>query len=59
MKREQSVDLHDREVVSEQDERGHVDDVLRAVPEMREELGCARCEEPDEVTDDNIPTHPN
>ena len=51
----ESVQLHHCEVVSEEDEGGNVDDVLWAVPEMREQLGGTRRHEPDDVTDHDIP----
>jgi hypothetical protein len=55
MKGEQGVYLHYREVVPEQNECRDVNDILRAVPEMREELGCSRGGEPHEVAQDYIP----
>jgi len=55
MKGEQGVYLHYREVVPEQNECRDVNDILRAVPEMGEELGRSRGGEPDEVAQDYIP----
>ncbi len=55
MKSEQCIYLHDREVVPKQNECGDVNDVLRAVPEMREELGRSRGSKPDHVAQDHIP----
>ena len=55
MKREEGVELHDGEVVTEEDECGDVDDVLGPLQEMREELGGTGSHEPDEVGDDDVP----
>ena len=56
MKRKQSVDLHDGEVVTKQNERRDVDDILRPVPQMGQQLGRTGREQPDEVADDHVPT---
>ena len=55
MKSEQCIYLHDREVVPKQNECRDVNDVLRAVPEMREELGRSRGRKPDNVARDYVP----
>ena len=55
MKREKRIDLHDREVVSEQDECGDMDDVLRPTPKVGKQFRCRRGEEPDKVANDNVP----
>ena len=55
MKCEECVKLHDGEVVTEGDKGRDVDDVLGTVPEMGEELGGTRGEEPDEVRHQDIP----
>ena len=55
MKSEQRIYLHDREVVPKQNECRDVNDVLRAVPEMREELGRSRGSKPDDVARDHVP----
>jgi len=55
MKSEQCVYLHDREVVTKQYECRDVNDVLRAVPEMWEELGRSRGSKPDGIAQDHVP----
>lgn len=55
MKSKQCIYLHDREVIPKQNECWDVNDVLRAVPEMREELGRSRGSKPDEVARDHVP----
>lgn len=55
MKSEQCIYLHDREVIPKQNECRDVDDVLRAVPEMREKLGGSRGSKPDGVAQDHVP----
>jgi hypothetical protein len=55
MKRKQRIYLHDCEVVPKQNKCGDVNDVLRAVPEMREELGRSRGRKPDNVAQDHVP----
>jgi hypothetical protein len=55
MKGKQRIYLHDREVVPKQNKCGDVNDVLRAVPEMREELGRPRGRKPDDVAQDYVP----
>lgn len=55
MKSEQCIYLHDREVVPKQNECRDVNNVLRAVPEMWEELGRSRGSKPDRVAQDHVP----
>lgn len=43
----------DVQVVPKRNPSGHVDDVLRSIPEMRQELGRSSRGEPDEVLDDD------
>jgi hypothetical protein len=47
MEREEGIQLHDREIVPEEDERRDVYDVTGRMPEMREELGSTGREKPD------------
>jgi len=49
MEREERIQLHDREIVPEEDERRDINDVAGRVPEMREELGRTSGEKPDHV----------
>lgn len=42
MQREESVDLHDSEIVAEKEPGGNMDDILRSMPEMRCELNAPR-----------------
>jgi hypothetical protein len=55
MKSKQRVYLHDREVVPKQNKCGDVNDILRAEPEMWEELGRSRSRKPDNITQDHVP----
>ena len=55
MKCEECVKLHDGEVVTKEDERGDVNDILWSVPEVREQFGGTRRHEPDDITDHHIP----
>lgn len=55
VKREQSIDLHDGEIISKRDECGDVDDVLWPVPEMGHDLERSCCGEPDDVRRNNVP----
>ena len=55
VQRDKGVKLHNGKVVAEEDECGYVNNVLRAVPKMRQELRCARCQQPDEITNDDVP----
>ena len=55
MKSEQCIYFHDREVVPKQNECRDVNNVLRSVPEMREELGRSRGSKPDEVARNHVP----
>lgn len=55
MQGEKGVYLHDREVVPKEDERGHINDILRTIPKMRGELQGACCQEPDKVTRNDVP----
>jgi len=55
MKSKQRVYLHDREVVTKQNKCGDVNDILRAAPEMWEELGCSRGRKPDNIAQDHVP----
>lgn len=56
MQCEQSINLHDREVITEQDERRHVDNMARLMPQMWEQFERPRYRQPDNVTENNIPT---
>ena len=55
MQREQCVELHDGEVVSEKNESRNVDDVLWTIPQMWKQLCCTRCHKPHYVTYYHIP----
>jgi len=52
---EERIKFHDGEVVTEQNERRHVNDILWPSPQMREELGSSCSREPDNVTREDIP----
>jgi len=49
MKGEEGIQLHDREIVPEEDERRDVDDMTGRMPKMWEELSGTGCEKPDDV----------
>lgn len=55
MQCEQRIELHDCEVVPEEDERRDVYDVHWPVPEMRQKLRCTSRKQPDAVTEYNVP----
>jgi hypothetical protein len=55
MKCKQRIYLHDRKVVPKQNKCRDVNDVLRAVPEMWEELSRSRGRKPDNVAQDHVP----
>jgi hypothetical protein len=55
MKSKQRVYLHNREVVPKQNKCGDVNDVLRATPQMWEELGRSRGGKPDNVAHNHVP----
>lgn len=57
MEGEQRVYFHYCKVVPEKNECRDVNDVLRAVPEMGEELARSRGREPDKVAQDDIPNN--
>lgn len=55
MKSEQCIYFHDREVVPKKNECRDVNNVLRAIPEMREELGRSRGSKPDKIAQNHVP----
>jgi len=55
VKGEERVQLHDRKVVTEEDECGDVDDVLRPLPKVGQELDSTGAEEPEQVRDYDVP----
>ena len=55
VQREKRVHLHHGEVVTERDEGRDMDDVLRPLPQVGQKLGCPRCSQPDNVTQDDVP----
>lgn len=57
VKGEQSVHLHDGEVVTEGNEGWNVNDVLRPLPQVREELHCTGEGKPSHVGQDDFPAN--
>ena len=55
VQRDKGVKLHNGKVVAEENERRDVDNVLWAVPQVRQELGRARREQPYEIGDNHVP----
>jgi len=52
---QERINFHNGEVVAEQNECGHVYDILWSIPQVREQLGSTCSRKPDEVTDEDIP----
>lgn len=55
---QERINLHNGEVVAEQNECGHVYDILWSIPQVREKLGSTCSRKPDDVTDEDIPAAP-
>lgn len=55
VEREQGIKLHDSKVVTERNKGRNVDDILRAVPQVRQELGGTGSAKPNGITRQNVP----
>jgi hypothetical protein len=55
MQGQKRINLHDGEVVTEQNECGHVNNILWTTPQVREQLGGTRSRQPDKITREDVP----
>lgn len=55
MQGQERVKFHNGEVIAEQNERRHVNDILRSIPQVREQLGSTCSRKPDDIAQEDVP----